>query len=46
VYLMLFLACAGGPWLTGICWAIRHRPHDGAIPLSMGERARRQLAGR
>ena len=31
------------PWLVAIVWAWRRRIRDGAIPLSLGERARRRL---
>jgi hypothetical protein len=40
------LAAVALPWLVGISWAIRNRVRDGAVPLSMGERARRQLVSR
>jgi hypothetical protein len=33
----------GAPWIVAIAFAWRHRPRDGAIPLSMGEQARRRL---
>jgi len=40
---LLIVAIAGSPWIVGIVWALRQRPRDGAIPPSMGERARRRL---
>ena len=45
-WMSLLLPLFGLPWLAGIAWAWRHRVRDGAIPPSLGERARRGLSGR
>jgi hypothetical protein len=41
--LWLIVLVSGAPWIVGIVWAWRQRPRDGAVPLSLGERARRRL---
>ena len=43
--LPVILASVALPWLVAIWYVIRNRPRDGAVPMSMGERARRQIAG-
>jgi hypothetical protein len=39
---LLILLAAGAPWIVGIAYWQR-RPRDGAVPLSMADRARRRL---
>jgi hypothetical protein len=40
---LLILLAAGAPWIVGIVYYWRRMPRDGAVPLSMGDRARRRL---
>jgi hypothetical protein len=44
--LWLIVLAAGAPWIVGIVWAWRRLPRDGAVPLSLGERARQRLLWR
>jgi hypothetical protein len=37
------IAALTTPWVAGIVWAWRHKPRDGAIPLSPAEHARQRL---
>jgi len=41
--LLLIVGTVSAPWLVAIWWAWRHRPRDGAVPLSLGEQVRRRL---
>jgi hypothetical protein len=40
---LLLALLAGSPWIAAIVWVWRRRPRDGAIPPSIGERARQRL---
>jgi hypothetical protein len=40
---LLILLAAGAPWIVGIAYYWQRRPRDGAVPLSMADRARRRL---
>jgi len=41
--LVVIALVVGAPWVAAIIWAVRHGPRDGAMPLSMGDRARQRL---
>jgi hypothetical protein len=40
---LLLVLVFGAPWIAGIVWAVHHSSRDGAIPPSMGDRARQRL---
>jgi hypothetical protein len=40
---LLLLFAFGAPWVIGIGYYWRHRPRDGAIPMSMADQARQRL---